>query len=71
MILIVAKSLITIGKTAPGNQNVICCSGVDCILLACYTEDKLMNDGDMDVVCIMLFLAVTTFCVYYSYTPIC
>ena len=30
-----------------------------------------MNDGDMDVVCIVLFLAVTTFCIFYSYTPIC
>ena len=69
--MIVAKLLITIGKIAPGNKNVIYCPGVDCIVLDCYIKDKLMNDGDMDVVCIMLFLAVTTFCIFYSYTPIC
>ena len=33
--------------------------------------DVPMNDGDMDVFCIVLFLAVTTFCIFYSYTPIC
>lgn len=30
-----------------------------------------MNDGDMDVFCLMLFLAVTVFSIFYSYTPIC
>ena len=30
-----------------------------------------MNDGDMDVVCLMLFLAVAVISIFYSYTPIC
>jgi hypothetical protein len=30
-----------------------------------------MNDGDMDVVCIMLFLVVTVVSIFYCYTPIC
>lgn len=30
-----------------------------------------MNKGDMDVVCIMLFLACIIISIFYSYTPIC
>ena len=30
-----------------------------------------MNDGDMDVVCIMLLLTVTVISIFYCYTPIC
>jgi hypothetical protein len=30
-----------------------------------------MNDGDMDVVCVMLFLVVTVVSIFYCYTPIC
>lgn len=29
-----------------------------------------MNDGDMDLICIVLFLAATVFSIFYSYTPI-
>jgi hypothetical protein len=30
-----------------------------------------MNDGDMDLICLMLFLSVTVFSIFYCYTPIC
>ena len=29
-----------------------------------------MNDGDMDIVCLMVFLSATIFAIFYSYTPI-
>jgi len=30
-----------------------------------------MNDGDMDLLCIMLFLSATVISIFYCYTPIC
>ena len=33
-------------------------------------KGNIMNDGDMDVLCLMLFLALTVISIFYSYTPI-
>lgn len=52
-----------------GNDNYS--GSVDCILLGRTIEDKPMTDGDIDIVCIMLFLAVTVVSIFYCYTPIC
>ena len=30
-----------------------------------------MTDGDIDVICLVLFLSVTVFSIFYCYTPIC
>jgi hypothetical protein len=58
---------ITIGKIVPGEPLSLPLRGEGIF----NPGEEPMNDGDMDVLCIVLFLAVTTFCIFYSYTPIC